>query len=364
MKNYKLLTPGPLTTTKTVKEEMLFDRCTWDYDYKSITQKIRSQLLEFASATKEDYTVVLMQGSGTFAVESVMTTAISPNDKALIVTNGAYGERVVKMAQYIGLKFREYSVAYNEYPNEAEIRDILKEDQEITHIVMVHCETTTGILNPIDMITKLSNEFGKTLIIDAMSSFGGMEINVTELGIDYLISSANKCIQGVPGFGFVIAKLEKLRACEGNARSLSLDLFDQWQEMDKDGKWRYTSPTHVVAAFSKAIDELIEEGGISARFTRYQNNNQILRERLEKVGIHAYISAEKQSPIITTFLFPNEQFNFEDFYQFVKERGFVIYPGKLTDVDTFRIGNIGEIYEEDIQELCNIIEEYMGVVTK
>ncbi|MFJ7978143.1 2-aminoethylphosphonate--pyruvate transaminase [Peribacillus sp. NPDC096379] len=364
MKNYKLLTPGPLTTTSAVKEEMLFDRCTWDHDYKEITQKIRTQLLEFAGASKEEYTVVLMQGSGTFAVESVMTSTISNQDKVLIVTNGAYGERVVKMAQYIGLNFGEYSVAYNEYPNEAEIRDILEEDQEITHIVMVHCETTTGILNPIEMISNLSEEYGKTLIIDAMSSFGGMEINVPDLGIDYLISSANKCIQGVPGFGFVIAKLEKLRACEGNARSLSLDLFDQWKEMEQDGKWRYTSPTHVVAAFSKAIDELVEEGGISARFTRYQSNNQLLRERLEKVGIHAYISDEKQSPIITTFLFPNEQFNFVDFYLFVKERGYVIYPGKLTDVDTFRIGNIGEIYEEDIQELCNIIEEYMGVVTK
>ena len=175
---------------------------------------------------------------------------------------------------------------------------------------MVHCETTTGILNPIEMISKLSKEFGKTLIIDAMSSFGGMEINVPELGIDYLISSANKCIQGVPGFGFVIARLEKLLACEGNSRSLSLDLYDQWKEMDKDGKWRFTSPTHVVAAFSKAIDELDEEGGIPARALRYQNNNQILRERLEKIGFHAYISEEKQSPIITTFLFPNEHFNF------------------------------------------------------
>lgn len=361
MNNYKLLTPGPLTTTSTVKEQMLFDRCTWDQDYKEITQKIRFQLLELAGATQEEYTVVLMQGSGTFAVESVLTTAMAEDDKVLIVTNGAYGKRVVKMAQYIGLNYQEYSVEYNEYPNEAEIRNILEEDQAITHMVMVHCETTTGILNPLEMISKVAKEYGKTLIIDAMSSFGGVEINVPELGIDYLISSANKCIQGVPGFGFVIAKVEKLLACEGNARSLSLDLFDQWKVMDKDGKWRYTSPTHVVAAFSKAIDELIEEGGISARSVRYQNNNRILRERLEGIGIQAYITAEKQSPIITTFLFPNEQFNFEDFYEYVKTKGYVLYPGKLTDIDTFRIGNIGEIYEEDIQELCTIIEEYMGV---
>ncbi|MDR7079919.1 2-aminoethylphosphonate-pyruvate transaminase [Neobacillus niacini] len=364
MEHYKLLTPGPLTTTSTVKEEMLFDRCTWDNDYKAITQKIRAKLLEFAGASKEDYTVVLMQGSGSFAVESVMTSAISNHDKVLIVTNGAYGERIVKTAKYIGLKFCEYSVAYNEYPNEDEIRNILIEDPDITHIIMVHCETTTGILNPMDMISKISKEFGKTLIIDAMSSFGGMEINVPDLGIDYLISSANKCIQGVPGFAFVIARLEKLLACEGNARSLSLDLFDQWKEMDKDGKWRFTSPTHVVAAFSKAIDELDEEGGIPARFARYQTNNRILRERLEKLGFHAYISEEKQSPIITAFLFPNKSFNFDEFYAFVKERGYVLYPGKLTDEDTFRIGNIGEIYQEDIEELCTIIEEYMGEMTK
>ena len=179
-------------------------------DYKSITQKIRTQLLEFAGVAKEDYTVVLMQGSGTFAVESVMTSTIKNDDKVLIITNGAYGERIVKMAECIGLNYQQYSVAYDEYPNETELRNLLEEDQDITHLVMVHCETTTGILNPIEMVSKLSKEFGKTLIIDAMSSFGGMEINVASLGIDFLISSANKCIQGVPGFGFVIAKLDKL----------------------------------------------------------------------------------------------------------------------------------------------------------
>lgn len=364
MNHYKLLTPGPLTTTSSVKEEMLLDRCTWDNAYKAITQKIRAKLLKLAGADQEEYTTVLMQGSGTFAVEAVMNTTISNQDKVLIITNGAYGERLVKIAKYIGLAFREYSTAYNEYPNEDEVRKILQEDPGITHIVMVHCETTTGILNPIEMISKLSKEFEKTLIIDAMSSFGGMEINVPELGIDYLISSANKCIQGVPGFAFVVARLEKLIACEGNSQSLSLDLYDQWKEMDKDGKWRFTSPTHVVAAFSKALDELDEEGGIPARFSRYQNNNRMLRDRLEKIGFQAYLSEEKQSPIITTLLFPDDCFNFEHFYTFVKERGYVLYPGKLTNENTFRIGNIGEIYQADIEELCNIIESYMGVMKK
>lgn len=364
MEQYKLLTPGPLTTTNTVKEEMLFDRCTWDQDYKDITQKIRMQLLQLAKASPEDYTTVLMQGSGTFTVESVMTTAINKKDKALIITNGTYGERIVKMADYIGLHYKHYDVAYNAYPDELELKYILENDAAITHVVMVHCETTTGILNPLERVSRLANAYQKTLIVDAMSSFGGIEMDIPALGIDFLISSANKCIQGVPGFGFVIAKLDKLQACEGNAGSLSLDLYDQWKEMNKDGKWRYTSPTHVVAAFSKAIDELMAEGGTLARFQRYQRNNQLLREGLEQLGFKAYIPDERQSPIITTFLFPNETFEFEDFYHYVKERGFVLYPGKLTEINTFRVGNIGEVYEEDIKRLCNVIQQYMGAVVK
>ncbi|MFC7785562.1 2-aminoethylphosphonate--pyruvate transaminase [Rossellomorea sp. GCM10028870] len=364
MNAYKLLTPGPLTTSGTVKETMLVDRCTWDQDYKTITQKIRHQLLELGRCSYEDYTVVLMQGSGTFAVESVMMTAISEEDKPLLITNGAYGERIVKMAEAIGMPFSQYSVEYDEVPKEEEIRRILESDRDITHIVMVHCETTTGILNPLEMISDVSNQYGKTLIIDAMSSFGGIPINVPELEIDYLISSANKCIQGVPGFGFIIARRDKLMACEGNSKSLSLDLYDQWKGMDADGKWRYTSPTHVVAAFSQAIDELLEEGGVSARFDRYQKNNRILREKLNGIGFESYIADKLQSPIITSFIYPTAAFDFEDFYTYVKERGYVIYPGKLTEVNTFRIGNIGEIYEEDIENLCDVITKYMGDETK
>lgn len=361
MNTYKLLTPGPLTTSSAVKEEMLLDRCTWDDDYKAITQKIRRQLLELAHACESEYTAVLMQGSGTFAVESVMQTALSKEDKALIITNGAYGKRIAEIAECAGIRYIEYAAPFNAQPDEREIRRLLMEDEDITHIVLVHCETTSGILNPLETIAELAETFDKAFIVDAMSSFGGVEMNIPALQIDYLISSANKCIQGVPGFGFAIAKRSRLAACEGNARSLSLDLFAQWQEMEKDGKWRYTSPTHVVAAFSQALDELFEEGGVRARQKRYERNNRLLRSALESFGIHAYIAEEQQSPIITTFLLPAERFSFIDFYEYMKENGFVIYPGKLTDVETFRIGNIGEIYEEDIIELCNVINLYMGV---
>ncbi|MBS5983489.1 MAG: 2-aminoethylphosphonate--pyruvate transaminase [Clostridium butyricum] len=359
MKNYKLLTPGPLTTTEAVKKEMLFDRCTWDDEYKSITQKIRKELLDIGNVNEEDYTAVLMQGSGTFAVESVITSTVGEKDKLLIIANGAYGERIGQIAEHISLNHVIYNNEYDEHPDMDKVKEILDKDTEITHIAMVHCETTTGILNPIEHLSVISKEYNKTLIIDAMSSFGGIPIDIKALGIDYLISSANKCIQGVPGFGFVIAKKEKLEKCKGISRSLSLDLYDQYKGMDKDGKWRFTSPTHVVAAFSKALDELKEEGGVEGRYNRYKNNNLVLRKKLKEIGIESYIEENKQSPIITTFAFPTDAFSFNEFYSFIKERGFVIYPGKLTDVDTFRIGNIGEIYEEDINKLCEIIEEYV-----
>ncbi|WP_283624993.1 2-aminoethylphosphonate--pyruvate transaminase [Clostridium butyricum] len=359
MKNYKLLTPGPLTTTEAVKKEMLFDRCTWDDEYKSITQKIRKELLDIGNVNEEDYTAVLMQGSGTFAVESVITSTVGEKDKLLIIANGAYGERIGQIAEHISLNHVIYNNEYDEHPDMDKVKEILDKDNEITHIAMVHCETTTGILNPIEALSVIAKEYNKTLIIDAMSSFGGIPIDIKALGIDYLISSANKCIQGVPGFGFVIAKKEKLEKCKGISRSLSLDLYDQYKGMDKDGKWRFTSPTHVVAAFSKALDELKEEGGVEGRYNRYKNNNLVLRKKLKEIGIESYIEEEKQSPIITTFAFPTDAFSFNEFYSFIKERGFVIYPGKLTDVDTFRIGNIGEIYEEDINKLCEIIEEYV-----
>ncbi|WP_371377629.1 2-aminoethylphosphonate--pyruvate transaminase [Sporomusa aerivorans] len=359
MKDYKLLTPGPLTTTDSVKQAMLFDRCTWDDDYKQITQKIRQQLLALAAASPGAYTAVLLQGSGSFGVEAVLTTCIGREDTCLIITNGAYGQRMVKMAEYLGLHYIVCQVPYGQPADAATVRLLLEANDAITHVAMVHCETTTGILNPLQEMADLAKAYGKTFIVDAMSSFGGLEIPVQEWKIDYLISSANKCIQGVPGFCFVLARTEALAGCRGQARSLCLDLYDQWQCMEKDGKWRYTSPTHVVAAFSRALDELAAEGGVSARNRRYRENNKLLREKLKSLGFAPYIAEESQSPIITTFLFPYSDFDFNRFYHYVKERGFVLYPGKLTDADTFRIGNIGEIYRQDISLLGDIIEEYM-----
>lgn len=357
---YKLLTPGPLTTTDTVKRQMMVDHCTWDDDYKAVTQWIRGELLRVAGVDARTYSAVLMQGSGTFGVEAVLTSSVGQADKLLIAANGAYGLRMAEIAQRAGLCHTVYEERYDRVPQARHIEMLLREDPAITHVSVVHCETTSGILNDIQAVARIVKGAGKTLIVDAMSSFGGVEIPMEELGIDFLISSANKCIQGVPGFSFILARRTALEACAGKARSLSLDLYAQWKEMEADGKWRFTSPTHTVLAFAQALRELDAEGGVPARQRRYAQNNRLLIEGMRALGFQTYIDGWVQSPIITTFLYPSGAFSFAEMYAFIKERGYAIYPGKLTDADTFRIGNIGEIYPEDIRRLLEIFREYMG----
>ncbi len=350
--------PGPLTTTDTVKREMMFDHCTWDDDYKKITREIRSRLLELAGLTPDRYTVVLMQGSGTFGVESVFSSVI--DGKVLICSNGAYGDRMAEICRWNRIPFAIYREPCDRIPSAETVARLLDEDPAITHVAIVHCETTTGILNDIQSVGAAVKARGRTFIVDAMSSFGCIEIPVEKWGIDFLISSANKCIQGVPGFSFIIARREPLIRSKETGRNLSLNLFGQWETMERDGKWRFTSPTHAVLAFSKALGELRLEGGIPARGKRYAENNRLLIEGMAKLGFRPYIEAEHQSPVITTFLYPQGVgFRFDDMYRYIKDRGYAIYPGKLTEVDTFRIGNIGEIYPGDIRKVCGIIKDFL-----
>ena len=298
---YKLLTPGPLTTTETVKQQMLVDHCTWDDDYKAVTQQIRKALLHIAQADERRYTAVLMQGSGTFGVESVLTSCIGPQDKLLIAANGAYGLRMADIATAAGIAYILHVGPHNRTLDADEIERLLTKDAAITHVAMVHCETTSGILNDLDTIANIVKVHGKTLIVDAMSSFGGIEIPVEQMGIDFLISSANKCIQGVPGFSFVIARRAALNQCAGKARSLSLDLYGQWAEMEKDGKWRFTSPTHAVLAFAQALRELEEEGGVAARHKRYAENNRLLIAGMKQLGFSPTWPPRCKAPLSPPF---------------------------------------------------------------
>ena len=360
-RNYLLLTPGPLTTSRTVKEAMLFDSCTWDDDYNiGVVESIRQQLTALATAA-EGYTSVLLQGSGSYAVEAVLGSALGKQDKVLIVSNGAYGARMVEMAGMMDIAHHAYDCGEVSRPDVQAIAEILKADPAITHIAVVHSETTTGMLNPIDEVGALARQYGKTYIVDAMSSFGGIPMDIAELNIDFLISSANKCIQGVPGFAFVIARADKLAACKGRSRSLSLDLYAQWRCMeDNHGKWRFTSPTHTVLAFAQALKELAEEGGVAARYQRYQQNQRSLVAGMRELGFTTLLDDALHSPIITAFYSPeNPQYRFKEFYSRLKDQGFVIYPGKVSQSDCFRIGNIGEVYDTDIATLLTAVRHAM-----
>ena len=314
-KPYILLTPGPLTTSSSVRSAMLKDWCTWDDEYNSLVQDMRKRVLDVAEAS-DDYTMIPMQGSGTFSVEAVLTSVIGEDEKVLILSNGAYGDRMKTICDTAKVKNTIYKIEQTETYDLNHLENILKEDQDITHIAVVHCETTSGILNPIKKIGEIVKKYNKIFILDAMSSFGGIHFNVPEHQIDFLISSSNKCIQGVPGFGFIIAKKSELLKCEGKARSHSLDIFDQWKVMENgNGKWRFTSPTHVVRAFYQALLELEAEGGVKTREARYQKNQNTLVKGMEELGFKAIISLEKQSPIITTFYAPNHpDYKFETFY--------------------------------------------------
>ena len=359
---YLLLTPGPLTTTRTVRESMMQEYSTWDVDYNGIVQSIRTRLVELATsdvANLDTHTAVLMPGSGTFTVESVVGSVIPSDGKLLVLNNGAYGARITTIARMLKVDTVELGQAEIEPTDLGQVEQMLAGDTAITHVAMVHCETTTGMLNPVEAVGEIVRRLGRVFILDAMSSFGGIPMSMELTGAHYLISSANKCVQGVPGFGFVVADRAMLEATEGWSRSHSLDLFDQWRVMETNGgKWRFTSPTHVVSAFARALDELKDEGGIEARHTRYVANQKTMVKGMRALGFRTLLGDDLQSPIITSFYYPDDvEFEFQKFYDALKSRGFVIYPGKVSHAQCFRIGSIGDVQPEDMTGLVGRISE-------
>lgn len=357
---YLLLTPGPLSTSKTVKATMLRDWCTWDDDYKELVQEVRAELVRLASA-EDGYTCVLMQGSGTFSIEAALGSALPEDGKLLVLANGAYGDRIAQISRRLHIDTEVHDSGEVHPPDPDFLRRTLDADPRITHVAVVHCETTTGMLNPVATVGETVKEHGRVFIVDAMSSFGGIPMDAAEIGADFLVSSANKCIQGVPGFGFIVARREELERCAGRARSLSLDLYDQWRVMDQQaGKWRYTSPTHTVRAFRQALLELHEEGGVWARYARYRENHRVLVDGMRRLGFECLLADEHQSPVITSFVNPaHPGYDFKRFYAELKSRGFVIYPGKVTSADTFRIATIGHVTPVDVERLIDAVKESM-----
>ncbi|NVD42696.1 2-aminoethylphosphonate--pyruvate transaminase [Ensifer sp. HO-A22] len=341
-----LLTPGPLTTAYEVKEAMLRDWGSWDGDFRAMTAELRRQLLDIAGDAKGEFDCVPMQGSGSFSVEAMLGSFVPRDGKVLVLINGAYGKRIAQTLTYLG---RDHvTIDKGDYmpPRGPEVAAALNADPDITHVIVVHCETSSGILNPLKEISEVVYANGRKLLVDSMSAFGAVPAGIADLRYEAIVSSANKCIEGVPGFGFVIARKTELEAAKGRSHSLSLDVHAQWDAMNKTGQWRFTPPTHVVAAFLEALRLHREEGGVAARGARYARNRDVMVAGMREAGFETLLADRWLSPIIVTFFSPADPaFAFDRFYELMKEKGFIIYPGKLTVVDSFRIGCIGRMDE-------------------
>ena len=353
-----LLTPGPLTTSFAVKEAMLRDWGSWDDDFRAMTRDMRQRLLALLGPGSENFDCVPMQGSGSFSVEAMLASFIPRDGKALVLANGAYGVRSAQTLEYLG---RDHIVLNKgDYlpPRGEEVAQILADDPAITHVVAIHCETSSGILNPVEEISEATYAAGRKLLIDSMSAFGAIELKVADIRYEAMVSSANKCIEGVPGFGFIIARKSELEAAKGNSHSLSLDVHAQWAHMNKTGQWRFTPPTHVVAAFLEALRGHEAEGGVAGRGGRYTRNRDVMVDGMRELGFETLLKDRWLSPIIVTFFCPaDENFVFDRFYELMKDKGFIIYPGKLTVVDSFRVGCIGQMDEHVMRQVVTAAKE-------
>jgi 2-aminoethylphosphonate-pyruvate transaminase len=348
-----LLTPGPLTTTPAVKEAMLRDWGSWDQELRQVVAGIRSDLLEIADA-EQGFECVLLQGSGSYGVEAALGSFAPKDRKTLMLTNGAYGERAIKALAYMNRDFISYETDELEAPSAEEVAALLKANPDIGAVFMVQCETTSGIVNPVADIAAVTQKAGCVMILDAMSSFGAMDLSMKRMGIDVVISSANKCIEGVPGFTYVIARRDLLEASQGMSHSLALDLYEQWSYMQKSGQFRFTPPTHTLVAFAKALEQHADEGGQKGRLARYQKTAKTLRDGMRRIGLTPLLNDNETGPIIQTFATPRDaQFEFTTFYEGLKKRGFIIYPGKLTKKPSFRVGNMGALDWEVMEMLVD-----------
>jgi 2-aminoethylphosphonate-pyruvate transaminase len=352
-----LLTPGPLTTTLRTKLAMLKDWGSWDADFIALTAGLRTRLLDIV-AGHDTHVLVPLQGSGTFSVEAAVATLVPKNGHVFVPDNGAYCKRAAKLTQMMGRKATVMPFAEDVPVSAAALDERLKADPSVTHVLLVHCETGTGVENPLAEIASVCERHGKGLIVDAMSSFGALPIDARRIRFDALVAASGKCLEGVPGMGFVFIRQAALDACAGNSQSLAMDLHDQHVYMHKTGQWRFTPPTHVVAALSEAVTQFVEEGGQPARLARYRDNCRTLIDGMRALGFKPFLKADVQAPIIVTFHAPaHAAYDFKRFYDGAKQRGFVLYPGKLTQLETFRVGCIGAIGRNEMGQAVQAVSE-------
>jgi 2-aminoethylphosphonate-pyruvate transaminase len=355
-----LLTPGPLTTSMSVKQAMLHDWGSRDQNFIAINGRMRERLVRMIDG-QGAFTCVPMQGSGTFAVEAMIGAFVPPAGKLLILINGAYGKRIARICDYYKRPTAILEWAEDQPVDPARVAKALAEDKAITHVAVVHCETTSGVLNPIADVARAVAAAGRRLLIDAMSAFGALPLSSKDVPFDAVAASSNKCIEGIPGLGVVLARIDALKQCQGHAPSLSLDLYEQWQALEKTAQYRFTPPIHCIVAFDQALTEHEQEGGVAGRGARYRNNCKILVDGMRALGFETLLPDQIQAPIIVTFHMPADpRFHFQAFYDKLKDRGYVIYPGKLTVADSFRIGCIGRLDESHMKGALTAVRAAMA----
>jgi 2-aminoethylphosphonate-pyruvate transaminase len=355
-----LLTPGPLTTSRSVKAQMLADWGSRDIEFRRVVAEIRKGLLDLAGCDGS-YDCVIMQGSGTFAIEAALGAFCPKADgKTLVVANGAYGDRAAAILTRLGRPLSKIDKGDSAAPSPEEVAHALDADPAISHVWVIHCETTSGIVNPVADIARVVTSRGKRFMVDAMSSFGALPLDMKD-GMDVMVSSSNKCIEGVPGFSYVLVKRDMLVASKGMSHSVVLDLYEQWKGLEANGQFRFTPPTHALVAFHQAMKEHGEEGGVAARGSRYRKNADILIRGMRDMGFSTLLPDNEAGPIIQTFLTPRDpNFDFENFYEELRLRGFAIYPGKLTKRPSFRIGTIGKVDEKVMTSVLKAIREVLA----
>jgi 2-aminoethylphosphonate-pyruvate transaminase len=352
-----LLTPGPLTTSLATKTAMLRDWGSWDSKFNAVTARVRERLTGLLNAS-DTHVCVPLQGSGTFSVEAAVNTLVPRDGHVLVLVNGAYGKRMARLTEMMGRRLTTFETAEDVQTTASDVARLLDRDASITHVGLIHCETSTGILNPLPEIAAAVAQRKRSLIIDAMSSFGAIAVDSRSIPFDALVAASGKCIEGPPGMGFVFVRRSVLERCAGHSTSLSLDLHDQWTYMERTMQWRYTPPTHVVVALDAALAQYLDAGGQPARLARYTANYETLVAGMGELGFRAFLDPRIQAPIIVTFHAPADpKYSFKEFYDRVRDKGFILYPGKLTQVETFRVGCIGAIGPSEMRQAVNSVRD-------
>jgi 2-aminoethylphosphonate-pyruvate transaminase len=337
---------------------MLRDLGSRDTAFIAAVRDVRARLVAMAGDPTGAFAAIPMQGSGTFSIEAVLASAFPPEGRLLVLVNGAYGRRIATIARRLRIDVDVLEASEDALPDVAAAERKLASDARFRMLALVHCETTSGIVTPLEPFGALARRHGCTFFVDAMSSFGAIPVDMAASGIDFLVSSANKCIEGVPGFAFVLARRAALEATEGWARSVSLDLLEQLRGFERDGQFRFTPPTHALLAFRQALVELESEGGVAGRNARYTANHRALLQGTRALGLREYVPPELQGPVITSFRFPvDPRFRFEELYRRLSDAGYVIYPGKVSQADCFRIGTIGRLFEADVRALVRALAD-------